>query len=139
MLGLLELASAVNDNFVSATSCGKQKACRKRRVRIISDSDNEETADDTRFDCPVEQPSATASARAKALPAIPRKKQNGVRRARSAEKFAFIRHHFSDFFRLKKPPNYSSIQASQDTLPELKTRTKEQIKTRVWHMIQTGR
>jgi hypothetical protein len=40
---------------------------------------------------------------------------------------------------MNKPPTYSAIEAAQKKYKELSGRTREQVKTRCWHMIKTGR
>jgi hypothetical protein len=69
---------------------------------------------------------------------LPTKKVAGTRVQWSVEELNIIRFHFHEFFGLKKPPHFASVAAAQRRYKELRGRTREQTKTRVWHMIQTG-
>ena len=54
------------------------------------------------------------------------------------EDLDILRNSFKEFFRLRRPPDFPSIVAAQSKYPQLRKRNKAQIKSRAWHMIQTG-
>jgi hypothetical protein len=64
---------------------------------------------------------------------------NGIRKPWSEQELCMLRFHFTESFKEKKPHNFPSIDAAMAKYPELSSRKRDQIKTRVWHMIKTGR
>jgi len=54
------------------------------------------------------------------------------------EELKQLRICFQEFFKQKRPPDFSSIIAAQERYPNLCKRTKAQIKSRTLHIIQTG-
>ena len=54
------------------------------------------------------------------------------------EDLDILRNSFKEFFRLHRPPDFPSIAAAQSRYPQLRKRTMAQIKSRAWHIIQTG-
>ena len=67
---------------------------------------------------------------------VNRRKCPGIRVKWSQAELDALRRHFKN---LKKPPDEESIRQAVDRYPVLKTRTIPVIKSRAWHMIQTGR
>lgn len=49
-----------------------------------------------------------------------------------------LRKSFQAFFKLRRPPDFKSTEVAQTTFPQWQKRSKAQIKSRVWHLIQTG-
>ena len=54
------------------------------------------------------------------------------------EDLDILRNSFKEFFRLRRPPDFPSIAAAQSRYPQLRKRNMAQIKSRAWHIIQTG-
>jgi len=63
----------------------------------------------------------------------------GKRTEWSTNDLNILRFSFKEFFRALKPPTYPAIAAVQSKYEQLAMRTKEQIKSRAWHLIQTNR
>jgi len=53
------------------------------------------------------------------------------------EDLSVLRKSFQKFFKLRRPPDFPSIEAVQANFPQLQKRSKAQLKSRVWHLIQT--
>jgi len=66
------------------------------------------------------------------------RKPAGRRLKWSTAELRICQKHFHHYFQAYKPPNFTDIDEAQEKYPELKLRTRSQIKSRVWHMIQTG-
>ena len=62
----------------------------------------------------------------------------GVRKPWSEKELKLVRATFQKYFQWRRPPTYPAIDEAMEKHPELAARTRAQIKTRVWHMIQTG-
>ena len=56
----------------------------------------------------------------------------------TSEDIVFLRKSFQAFFKLRRPPDFKSIEVAQATFPQLQKRSKAQIKSRAWHLIQNG-
>jgi len=56
----------------------------------------------------------------------------------TSEDLVLLQKSFQAFFKLRRPPDFKSIEVAQATFPQLQKRSKAQIKSRLWHLIQTG-
>jgi len=124
----LEAGSSGNEEL---QQCAPQQPSAKRRRRVIVDTDSDsDSGSMMRHSAEHSQPNK-----------IRARKSNGVRVPWSDHELNIIRYHFREYLELenRKPPNFQAIEAARATYNVLQKRTREQIKTRVWHMIKTGR
>jgi hypothetical protein len=67
------------------------------------------------------------------------KRRAGKRVKWSDGELQALRISFKKFFALRKPPDNGSIEKAMRRFPCFKERSIPQIKSRAWHLIQTGR
>ena len=68
-----------------------------------------------------------------------KRRRAGTRIKWSDGELQALRISFKKFFELRKPPNNNSVEKAMLRFPCLKERSLPQIKSRAWHLIQTGR